>query len=99
MPENKNIAVVKEWIDASNAHDIERIGMTLHSDYEYDYSNTSIKGKKEAIEEWKLFLVGLPDLHYEAEQIIDGGEYIVARIKMTATQKGELKFVGTDSLE
>lgn len=99
MPESKSIEIVKKWINASNAHDPEQIGETLHSDFEYDFSHTSVKGKEEAVKEWKLFFTGFPDLHYEVEQLIDGGEYVVSRLRMTGTHKGEFAFVGTGSLD
>lgn len=99
MPENKNIEVVMQWINAANAHNVEQIGETLHPDYEYDYARDSIKGKDEVLKEWKWFLTGFPDLHYEVEQLIDSGEYVVSRLRMTGTQKGEFRFVGTDSVE
>ena len=58
---NENVKLVQRWVDASNAHNPELIGETLHSDYEYVFADTSFKGKENAIREWKIFFEGFPD--------------------------------------
>lgn len=97
MSDNKNVDVVLKWVEASNEHNVDKIVALLHPDFEYEFSNSSLIGKENIYEGWKEFLEAFPDLHYKIEQIIDGGEYIVTRIRMTATQKGPLKFVGIHS--
>ena len=96
---DENIKLIHRWIDATNAHDVELIGETLHAGYKYHFGNSEIKGKEEAMREWKLFLEGFPDMKYEVQQILADEDYVVARLRMTGTQKGVFRFVGTNSLE
>ena len=95
---NENVKLVQRWVDASNAHNPELIGETLHSDYEYVFSDTSFKGKENAIREWKIFFEGFPDFKYEVQQIIADGDCVVAKLRMTGTQSGPFRFEGMHSL-
>lgn len=97
--DKNNMELVSEWVEAANAHDVNRIVATLHPAYEYEIDKKTLKGLEKIKEEWKIFLIGLPDLQYKVELMIAGGDYVALRMRMTGTQTGPFRFIGTDSLE
>lgn len=96
---NKNFETIKKWVAATNTRDPKQIAATLHPDYEYVFGRNLIKGKDKAEEEWKLFLEGIPDFFYEIQLMMESGDKVMAKLRMTGTQTGPFRFVGTDSLE
>ncbi len=96
---NKNLGVVKDWVEAVNTHDIDRICSILHPGYEYDLEYSSIKGVEAAREGWKLYLAGFTDFHYDVVLMIGSEDYVVSRLRMKGIHTGPFRFVGTDSLE
>ena len=96
---NSNLEVVKEWIDAANAHDVKQIVSTLHPKFEYELEYSTVKGKGGAEEGWKLFFDAFTDFHYETELTIDKDDYVVLKLRMTGIHTGPFRFVGTNSLE
>lgn len=99
MPDNKNLELVKNWVEAVNAHDIKQIINTLHQDYEYDIDYKSIKGRDTAEGAWKIFLDAFTDFHYEVLLMFGSDEYVVSRFRMKGIHTGPFRFAGTDSLE
>ena len=98
MTEQKNSQVVQEWINAINAHDADRLAATLHNDFVWELGESSTKGRDLSREAWGLWFNAFPDLRFETLQTISGGDYVVTRLMMTGTHKGELRFRGTQSM-
>ena len=96
---NKNIEIVKNWVDAVNANDIKQIINTLHPDYEYDLEYSSIKGRDAAEEGWKLYLAAFKDFHYDVVMMICSDDIVVSRLRMKGIHTGPFRFIGTNSLD
>lgn len=96
--EQENTQVVREWISAINAHDADRLAATLIEDFVWELGESSTTGRDVSKEAWRLWFVAFPDLNFEVVQTITEGDYVVSRLLMTGTHKGELKFRGTSSM-
>lgn len=97
-PEQKNAQVVRDWISAINAHDADRLAATLNEDFVWELGESSTTGRDVSTEAWNLWFVAFPDLRFEVVQTISEGNYVVSRLMMTGTHKGEWRFRGTGSM-
>ncbi|MEO8665309.1 MAG: nuclear transport factor 2 family protein [Ignavibacteria bacterium] len=95
---NENLKLIKRWVDAANAHDPVLIGETLGDDYEYVFGVSTIKGRQEDMEDWKIFFEAFPDMNLEVQQTIADEDSVAVRIRMTGTQKGTFKFVTAQNI-
>src|SRR5438105_4512377 len=98
MSEPDNLQVVQEWIAAINAHDADRLAATLNEDFVWELGESSTKGRDVSKDAWSLWFVAFPDLYFETLQTINDGEFVVSRLLMTGTHKGEWRFRGTGSM-
>ncbi len=97
-PQQTNTQVVREWISAINAHDADRLAATLNEDFVWELGDSSTTGRDVSKQAWSLWFAAFPDLHFEVVQTISEGNYVVSRLMMTGTHKGEWKFRGTGSM-
>lgn len=97
-PEQESTRIVREWISAINDHDADRVAATLNEDFIWELGESSTTGRDVSKEAWSLWFVAFPDLRFEVVQTITEADYVVSRLIMTGTHKGELRFRGTDSM-
>jgi steroid delta-isomerase-like uncharacterized protein len=91
MSEMENRRIVEDAIAALNAHDLDRY-LKHHSDsyvWEFDAFPTPVRGLEAARQAIAAYFKSFPDLHFEIDQIIASGDYIVGRWRVTGTHKGE----------
>jgi len=91
MPELDNQRLAEEQFKALNAHDVERYVKT-HADsyiWESDAFPTPVRGTEGVRQAIAMYFKAFPDLHFEVEQIITSGDYVVGRWRATGTHKGE----------
>ena len=98
MSDQENLEIVQEWIAAINDHDADRLAATLDEDFVWELGESSTKGRDLSKESWALWFIAFPDLHFETQQTITDGDYVVSRFVMTGTHEGELRFRGTQSM-
>jgi steroid delta-isomerase-like uncharacterized protein len=90
MPEKDNLHLAEQAIAALNARDLDRYGKLLDNSYigESEWTPNPLHGPDAARQMLDGYFRAFPDLHFETEQIISSGDYIVARVRLTGTQKG-----------
>jgi steroid delta-isomerase-like uncharacterized protein len=96
--EQENKQVVREWVSAINAHNVDRLAATLNENFIWELGESSTTGRDVSKQAWSLWFVAFPDLHFEVVQTITEGDYVVSRLIMKGTHKGELRFRGTESM-
>ncbi len=92
MSETDNRGLVEELYDALNAHDLDRFAK-LHDDsylLESDSFPGPIHGPEGAKQNTAMYLKAFPDLHFDIQQMIASGDYVVTRWRATGTNDGEL---------
>ncbi len=92
MSEQQNMQVAREAINAWNAHDPDRLIKLLAEDYvsESDTLPAPVRGRESARGVFQMYLRAFPDLHFEMEQLLPSGNYVVTRWHATGTHGGEL---------
>jgi steroid delta-isomerase-like uncharacterized protein len=91
MSEADNRRIVEEAIAALNAHDIDRY-LKCHANsyvWEFDAFPTPVRGLEAVRQIVAGYFKAFPDMHFEIDQIIASGDYVVGRWRCTATHKGE----------
>jgi len=91
-----NQRLAEEQFKALNAHDVERYVKT-HADsyiWESDAFPTPVRGTEGVRQAIAMYFKAFPDLHFEVEQIITSGDYVVGRWRATGTHKGEFNGIG-----
>ncbi len=92
MPEKESLRLMRELIEAFNAHDLDRIAAMVDEDYvgESDTLAELVKGRAGYRSLLQMYYTAFPDAHYEIEQMLASGDYVVTRLRITGTHKGEL---------
>ena len=84
-------ATLRRLYDLINAHDIDAFGALLADDFveheELPGGNPTREGVKDF---FRMQIAGLPDLAMTVEDVVDGGDKVVARVRFTGTHTGEL---------
>ena len=95
MGEQENLQVIREAYEAYNAHDVERFvtmldeGIVVESD-SIPASASDREGVRHIVQET---LTAFPDIHFNIEQMIASGDYVVVRLRLRGTHRGELQGV------
>ncbi len=86
-----NTVTLRSIYDLINAHDIDAFGELVADDFVEHEELPG--GAPRTIEGVKAFfraqIAAFPDLAMTVEDIIDGGDKVVARVRLTGTHKGE----------
>ena len=91
MSEADNRRILEEVIAALNAHDMDRYLKCIASSYvwEFDAFPAPVRGLEAVRQVVAGYFKAFPDMHFEIDQIIASGDYVVARWRCTATHRGE----------
>jgi len=91
MSEADNRRLVEEAFEAINAHDPDRYVQLVDASYvmENPASPTPILGRERVKQFMAMYFNAFPDFHYDIEQIIVSGDWVVSRWRVTGTHKGE----------
>ena len=93
MAEQESLQVGRELVEALNAHDVERMvatldeGVVLESD---GYPESPVNGHEGFRQLIQIYFSAFRDLHWESEQEIASGDYVVLRVRGTGTHRGDL---------
>lgn len=83
-------ATVRRLYDLLNAHDVDAFGDLLADDF---VEHEELPGGDATSEGVKAFfrmqIAAFPDLAMTPEDVIDGGDKVVARVRFTGTHRGE----------
>jgi steroid delta-isomerase-like uncharacterized protein len=86
------IDIVRESINAWNAHDPDGVARLVSNDFvsESDTLPAALRGPEAVRQVVQMYVQAFPDLHFEIEQTLAGGEYVTVRWLATGTHGGEL---------
>src|SRR5262245_48380877 len=92
MSEQDNLRIARESYDAWNAHDPSRYGKLLDANHvwESDTVPAPAKGREAVLQLMHMYLRAFPDLHFEIDQMLASGDYVVTRYTARGTHRGEL---------
>jgi len=91
MSERENRRLIEEAFSALNAHDPDRYAKMVDDSYvlESEAYLAPIRGREGVKQFIAMYVKAFPDFHYEIEQIIASGDYVVSRWRITGTHQGE----------
>lgn len=91
MSEHENLRLMREFFEAANAHDVDRLAAMVEEAYvqESDSLPAPVRGREAYRQMLKTHYSAFPNLHYEIEQMIASGDYVVTRLRLSGTNQGE----------
>lgn len=92
MAQHDNLQIARNIFDAWNKHDVERYVKLLDEKYvvESDTIPTPLTGREAARPFMQMYVSAFPDLHFDIDQMLGEGDFVVTRWTATGTQRGEL---------
>jgi len=92
MSEQDNLRIARQAFDAWNAHDPERYVKNLDEKWraESDTLPAPLSGLAAARDFLKLYVTAFPDLHFNLDQMLASGDFVVTRWTATGTHRGPL---------
>jgi len=92
MSNEDNLRIARQSFEAWNAHDPNRLLALLADDFMSDSDNlpAPTRGREAHRQVVEMYIRAFPDLHFEIEQMLPSGDYVVTRWLATGTHKGEL---------
>jgi steroid delta-isomerase-like uncharacterized protein len=92
MSDQDNLRVARQAFDAWNAHDPNRLMALLADDFRSESDNlpAPVPGREAQRQVVEMYIRAFPDLHFDIEQMLGCGDYVVTRWHSTGTHKGEL---------
>jgi steroid delta-isomerase-like uncharacterized protein len=90
MPEKDNLHLAEQALSALNARDLDRYVKLLDNSYlgESELSPNPLHGPEAARHMLEGYFKAFPDLHFDTEQVLTNGDYLVTRVRLTGTHKG-----------
>lgn len=90
MSEKDNVHMAEQALAALNARDLDRYLKLLDNSYvgESELMPNQLHGPDAARQMMESYFKAFPDLHFETEQILTSGDYVVTRVRLTGTHKG-----------
>jgi len=92
MATQDNLKTARDVFDAWNKHDLERHAKLLDEKhvFESDTIQAAMVGRDAGRQFMAVYLTGFPDLHFEVDQMLADGDFVVTRWTATGTHRGEL---------
>ncbi len=87
----RNKEIVRALWDAAQAADFAKIERTYDENVTYHGpAGEERQGRSAAIEVTRTFRNAFPDLTVQLEQLVAEGDFVVSRVRLSGTHKGEL---------
>lgn len=84
-------ATVRRLYDLLNAHDVDAFGELIADDFVEHEELPGGDPTREGVKDFfRMQIAAFPDLAMTPEDVVDGGEKVVARVRLTGTHRGEL---------
>jgi steroid delta-isomerase-like uncharacterized protein len=92
MSEQENLKLARSSFDCWNAHDPERYVMLLEEKHviESDTIPATMTGREAGREFMKTYVSAFPDLHFQIDQMLASGDFVVTQYTATGTHRGDL---------
>jgi steroid delta-isomerase-like uncharacterized protein len=85
-----HVATMRRLYEALNAHDVDEFGNNLAEDFVEHEVTPGLEPTKEGVKTFfRMYFAAFPDLQMEVEDIVVGGDKVVARVRATGTNSGE----------
>jgi steroid delta-isomerase-like uncharacterized protein len=96
MSEQDNLKIAEQTLAALNAHDLDRYLSYLDESHvwENEVFPAPIQGRERARQALELYFEAFPDLRFETEQNIAGGDHVVTCWRLTGTHKAQFRGPG-----
>ena len=87
-----NPATMRRIYELLSAHDVDGFGEWLAGDFveHEELPGDGAADRDAVIAFFRMQIAAYPDLAMTVEDVIDGGEKVVARVRLTGTHEGEL---------
>jgi steroid delta-isomerase-like uncharacterized protein len=83
-------ATLRRLYDLINAHDIDAFGALLADDFVEHEELPAGGPTREGVQDFfRMQIAAFPDLAMTVEDVVDGGDKLVARVRFTGTHEGE----------
>jgi steroid delta-isomerase-like uncharacterized protein len=90
MPAEDARAVLRRWVEAWNAQDLDAAEELLAPEFvRHDANLPDVVGPQAERQHIAENLAAFPDLHFEIEQLIAEGDLVAARYMVQGTHRGE----------
>ena len=90
--QQKNKQLVRQLFEATDKHDIERMGRLISStNYLFHFSGMPPMGWDTTKQFSTALVSSLPDLRHEIVDMVAEGDKVAVRLNVTGTHKGELQ--------
>jgi steroid delta-isomerase-like uncharacterized protein len=84
-------ATLRRLYDLLSAHDVEAFGEVLAEDFvEHEELPGGVPTREGVKDFFRMQIAAFPDLVMTPQDVVDGGDKIVARVRFTGTHEGEL---------
>ena len=85
-----NSGTVRRMFELVSAGDVNGFGRHLADDFVEHEVGPGLDPTKAGTEQlFRMLMSAFPDLRFEAEDFIENGDKVVARVRVTGTQKGD----------
>jgi len=83
-------ATIRRFYDLLNAGDIDGFGDLLAADFVEHEELPGLEPSKEGVKAFfRMYTAAFPDLRLDPEDVIAGGDKVVARVRATGTHEGD----------
>ena len=83
-------ATMRRAYDLLNTGDADGFGALLADDFVEHEETPGLAPTKEGVKEFfRMYIGAFPNLRFDVEDILTSGDKVVARVRVTGTQKGE----------
>lgn len=91
MAQQDNRDLVRQIFEAWNAHDAERYVRHLDKGFvfESDTLPAPVRGADQARQLFQMYVAAFPDLHFDLQDVLADGDWVVVRWHSKATHRGE----------
>ena len=84
-------ATLRRMYDLLSAHDVDAFGELLADDFVEHEQIPGLQPTREGVKDFfRMQIAAFPDLAMAVQDVVDGGDKVVARVRFTGTQEGEL---------
>jgi steroid delta-isomerase-like uncharacterized protein len=92
MAQHDNLQIIRNIFEAWNKHDPARYVKLLDEKHviESDTIPAPLTGREAGRQFMQMYVSAFPDLHFNIDQMLGDGDFVVTRWTTTGTQRGEL---------
>ncbi|PYN84116.1 MAG: hypothetical protein DMD87_28910 [Candidatus Rokuibacteriota bacterium] len=92
MAQHDNLQLARQAFEAWNKHDVERYVRLLDEKhvFESDTIPAPMPGREAGRQFMQIYVSAFPDLHFDIDQMLGEGDFVVTRWTAKGTHRGEL---------